>query len=333
MILVAFTWIVFWALASTLLCVIGCLLTWSLQGSVAATDLAAAWLSTFNGILVGAAGYGAVWFICRERHQVVKAVDKVLDVPDGLRDDFGAHLDRLRSWRATHAVAIAMTIVGGFIAYNAGIPLSGFSHVYLTIAVISYYYVGAHGVMVFVALLQMFRFVEANAGPDVKPRISLKVPLQRRDLQTIDLYFVISSAMAIFAVYVCFRTTLTAFHGAPAVYYKAMIIPVLFFLPAALVYSFYPRWVLRQVWEADTFVAVEDFAEKAAAVDEGDFKESLNMKKLILELKEKMLSERRAAPLFTLKDAPTLTMAILMLLQLVAQKDPILSDYFTKAFK
>ena len=38
MILVAFTWVVFWALASTLLCVIGCLLTWWLQGSVAATD-------------------------------------------------------------------------------------------------------------------------------------------------------------------------------------------------------------------------------------------------------------------------------------------------------
>ena len=112
-----------------------------------------------------------------------------------------------------------------------------------------------------------------------------------------------------------------------------MIIPVLFFLPAALVYSFYPRWVLRQVWEADTFVAVEDFAKEAAALDQGDFKESLNMKKLILELKEKMLSERRAAPLFTLKDAPTLTMAILMLLQLVAQKDPILSDYFRKAFQ
>lgn len=333
MILVAFLWFIVWGVGSALICLAVWLLTWLIQDYNAASELAHAWLVTFNGIVVGAAGYGAVFFICRERGFVAQSIERVLHVPDSFKKDFGYHLRCVRSWRITHVVALILTVIGGFIAWKAGIPLQGFSHVCLMIAVISYYYVGALGLMVFVALLRLFRYIENHAGPGSRARISLRSPLKRRDLQSIDLYFVISSAMALLAVYVCFRTTLTAFHNAPTAYYKAMIVPVLFFLPASLIYSFYPRWVLRQVWEADTIVAVDEFAESAKEIGQPDLVRTLEVRKLIMEVKEKMLDERRAAPLFTFKDAPTLTMAFLMLLQLIAQKDPVLADYFSKAFK
>lgn len=333
MILVAFVWFVLWGLGSAALCLIGWLLVWAVQGWGEASAFTNAWLFTFNGIIVGAAGYGAVFFIRRERGLALRAVKDVLDVPESMRGDFDRHVKCVESCRTTFLVAFVMTAIGGFIAYNAGIPLRGFAHIFLSAAVISYYWVGALGLMVFVAWLRLFRYVETHAGTQQEERISLRSPLRNRDLQMVDLYFIISAAMAIFAVYICFRTTLTAFHEAPLVYYKAMIIPVLFFLPAALVYTFYPRWVLREVWETDTFVAVEKFAEGAEAGEAGDLKRSLEMRKLIMEVKEKMVAERRAAPLFTFKDAPTLTMAILMLLQLVAQKDPILLEYFRTAFR
>lgn len=329
MIVVAFLWFAVWGVLAVVICGAVFALTWRIQGAAAAAELANAWFSTFNGIIVGAAGFGAVAFIRRERFTVARAIEHSFDVPDAFSDRFKTHLGRVRSWRwATLGLSALLLVIGGFIAINARIPLQGFSHYALTLAVISFYFVGGLGLMVLVALLRLFRFIETHAGADLDTRISLRSPVRRHDLQAIDFYFIISSAMAIFAVYVCFRTTLTAFHSAPPAYYKTMIIPVLFFLPAALVYSFYPRWVVRQVWDADALVAIETVANNVS-LDANDFsKPSLEMRKLILDVREKMLAERRSAPLFTLKDAPTLTMAILMLLQLIAQKDPVLSNYF-----
>jgi len=332
-ILVAFVWFVVWGVGSALLCLLGFAIAWFVQGPSAAADLATTWLFTFNGIIVGAAGYGTVTFICRERWMLVRGIETVLDVPRKYQPAFRTRIAQIASWRLTHLVAFIMTSIGGYIAWNAGIPLQGFSHLYLSIAVISYYYVGARGLMVFVALLSLFRYVETHAGPERPDRIRLRRPTRVRDLQAIDLYFILTSGLAILAVYVCFRTTLTAFQNAPPAYYKALLIPVLFFLPAALVYSFYPRWVLRQVWDTDTLVDVESFANEEELKKQGDLVRSLELRKLILEVKEKMLAERRAAPLFTFKDAPTLTLAILMLIQIVAQKDPILSNYFQTVFK
>jgi hypothetical protein len=332
LILVAFVCVFAWGLGSALLLGVGWLATNAIQGADAGAALRNAWLFTFNGIIVGATGYGAVAFIRHQRGMLVRALRRVLDVPEVHKVEFERRLARVVHWGLTPVVAAVLLFIGGWIAYGAGIPLRGFSHVYLTLAVVSYYPVGALGLMVFVAVLLLFRFIEENSDADDPNRIRLRVPLRRVDLQTIDLYFIISSGMAILAVYVCFRTTLTAFLGAPPHYYKLMIIPVFFFLPAALIYSFYPRYVLRQVWETDTFVVVDKVAGEPGVTVEESPEKVLELRKLILEVREKMMAERRSIPLFSFKDAPALTMAILMLLQLAAQKDPVILRWVREAF-
>jgi hypothetical protein len=329
LVLVAFKWFARWGIGSAALCALSCLLTFAVQGANAAAALLDAWMNTFNGILVGAAGYGAVFFLCRQRGTVAGVLDNVFDVPRALHYEFAQHLDRVRAQRiAPHVTAVVLTAIGGFIACSAGIPLKGLSHWLLTGAVLSFYCVGAYGLMVIVALLRLFHFVDGHLDPAAAQRISLKRPFRGIDVQTIDLFFVISSAMCIFAVYICFRTTITAFAKAPLPYYKAMIIPVFFFLPAALVYSFYPRYVLRQVWEADTFLAIDRYVVETDSAGALDLKSRLELRKLILEVKERMLADRRALPLLSFKDAPTLTLSILMLLQLVAEKDPVIAGWF-----
>lgn len=332
MILVAFVCVLAWGLGSAALLGAGWIATAAIQGLEAGAALRNAWLFTFNGIIVGACGYGAVAFIRNQRGTLVRALRRVLDVPEVHKGEFERRLARVVHWGLTPVVAAVLLLIGGCIAYGAGIPLRGFSHVYLTVAVVSYYPVGALGLMVFVAVLLLFRFIEENSDADDPNRIQLRVPLRRVDVQAIDLYFIISSGMAILAVYVCFRTTLTAFQGAPPHYYKLMIIPVFFFLPAALIYSFYPRYVLRQVWETDTFVVVDKVAADPATTAEESPEKVLELRKLILEVREKMMAERRSIPLFSFKDAPTLTMAILMLLQLAAQKDPAILRWVREAF-
>lgn len=330
MVLIAFVWFAVWGIGSAALFALGWVLVYCVQGSSAASELANAWFFTFNGILAGAAGYGAVFFLRRERKTLVATLKNVLDVPQVMQYEFTRRLQHVISWRVTHLVAILLTLIGGLIAYRAGIPLRGFAHLYLTGAVVSFYFVGAYGVMVIIAVLYLFRFIEQNGNAAALQRISIKAPFRGLEIHTIDLFFVISSGMCIFAVYVCFRTTLSAFALAPLFYYKAMIVPVFFFLPAALVYSFYPRYVLRQVWEADTFVAIDLFASEMAVSSPIDMKANLEIRKLILEVKERMLAERRTLPLFSLRDAPTLTMSLLMLIQLVMQKDPVIAGWFLK---
>ena len=333
MILVAFVWVLAWGLGSAILLGIGWLATTAIQGPDAAAALRNAWLFTFNGIIVGATGYGAVAVIRNQRGVLVRSLNRVLDVPEMHKAEFERRLSRVVRWGLTPFVAALLLLIGGWIAYGAGIPLRGFSHVYLTLAVVSYYPVGAAGLMVFVAVLILFRYIEQNADADDPNRIRLRVPLRRVDLQTADLYFIITSGLAILAVYVCFRTTLTAFEGAPPHYYKLMIVPVFFFLPAALIYSFYPRYVLRQVWETDTFVVVDKVAAEPGSAADDTPEKVLAFRKLILEVREKMMAERRSIPLFSFKDAPTLTMAILMLLQLAAQKDPVILRWVRDAFQ
>jgi len=328
-VLTAFVWFAFWGVGSAVLWFFGWIITGIFQDQASASELTNAWFFVFNGILTGAAGYGAVFFLCRERARLIAALLNVFDVPAPHLNEFTRRLELVRSWRSTHLVAILLTLIGGYIAHGAKVKLTGFAHLYLSGAVFSFYFVGAYGLMVIVAILHFFRFIEEHCDAASVARITLKVPFRSRDVETIDLFFIISSAMCIFAVYVCFRTTLTAFTGAPPIFYRAMIIPVFFFLPAALVYSFYPRYVLRQVWEADTFVAIERFANDTAEETSPDLKSRLEMRKLILDIKEKLLAERRALPLLSLKDAPTLTMAILMSLQLVAEKDPIIKMFFS----
>lgn len=327
MVLTAFVWFVIWGIGSAALFGIGWVITVIVQGNATAAELANAWFFSFNGIITGAAGYGLVFFMRSERRALGQAIKNIIDVPEVHAAEFERRLGLLTKWRLTPLVAVLLTVIGSYIAYRAGIPLHGFAHVYLSLAVFSFYWVGACGLMVIIAVLYLFRFVEDHCDARDANRISLKYPFRSQDVQMIDLFFIVSSAMCIFAVYVCFRGTLTAFAGAPPLFYKALIIPVFFFLPASLVYSFYPRHVLRHVWETDTFVAVDQFAKDTIAETTPDLKAQLEMRKLIFDVKEKMLAERRALPLLSFRDAPTLTMAILMAVQLIAQKDPIVSSF------
>jgi len=326
-VLVAFFWFVVWGLGSAVLWFLGWILTTFIQGPDAASDLTIKWFFAFDGILAGAAGYGTIFFLCFERSILLTALRSVIDVPPSLQEEFEQRMRLFSPWWRPLAVAVLLTGIGGFIAYGAGIPLKGFSHRYLTAMVISFYFVGAYGLMFIVGVLNLFRFIDKHSDSASDVRIRLKAPFISQAVQTIDLFLVVSSGMCVFAVYVCFRGTLTAFAAAPPAFYKALIIPVFFYLPASLVYSFYPRHVLRQIWENDTFAAIEHFADETRMNLVSDLKATLELRKLILDVKEKMIAERRMLPILSLKDAPTLTMALLMAIQLVAQKDPIVAVF------
>lgn len=298
-----------------------------------AAQLTTAWLSTFNGILVAASGYGLLFFVTRERHRIASALLNVFDVPEECKPAFNSQLSMIRTWPLRVYVTALLTLIGGIVLIRAGIPLEGFAHWYLTAAVVSYYFIGAYMLMIFVAILSVFAYIDDHSSPDAARRFRLRVPLRSIEIKTIDAYLIISALLGLLAIYIAFRTTLTAFAGGPRPYYELMVLPLFFFVPATLVFSFYPRYVLREAWDSDTYVLLERVAPDSLLDGDGDPKARLELRMLLIEVKAKMAQERKSVPLLTFKDAPALTLAALMSIQFVVQKDPVLVDFFKSIFK
>jgi hypothetical protein len=319
---------------TAVLCVVGALIIYFTQGEQAALFFIETSIVKFNGILVGATGYGLLAFVHSSGKRMLSVLLNVVSIPDGYATGLAARVVRVTSWIWVLLLAVPMTIIGGTVLWRAGFPLRGFARIYLATATISIYFVASSILAFYVYIILLFRYLEQYSVTGVQPRFQLKCSFASMDLQTIDSFFVISSTIGVAAIYFGFRGTLTAnFVGTTELFRKLMVLPLVFYLPATLCYSLYPRYVLRQISECDTLQIVEAFELQAAGHELKDFKTNLELRKLILDIKEKMINDRRAVPLLSLKDAPSLTMSILIVIQLLAQKDSVVANFLQSVFK
>jgi hypothetical protein len=320
------------ALLSAVLCTIGVLLTYFLQGEATALGLMNAWVVEFNGILVGATGYGLLLFVRAKGRAILAQLNNLLEVsPEHAAKLLKLH-HRTISWFWTNLVSIPITVVGAIILWNCRFPLIGFAHIYLAICAISIYYVASSILAFFVYTLALFSYIEDQSQRGLAKRLTKKRQAGM-DLTTIDSFFVIASTIGVASIYLGFRGTLTAnFVNTPAVFKSLLILPTILYLPATLCFSFYPRYVLRKIAECDVLCKIQEFEDDAEKLQPSNFKDGLELKKLILELKEKMVNEYNATPLLGIKDAPSLTISILLVLQFIFQKDSVVANFFHHLF-
>jgi hypothetical protein len=319
------------ALLSAGLCVLGVLLTYFIQNEATALGLMNAWVVEFNGILVGATGYGLLLFVRAKGKAILAQLNNLLEVPEEHAKKLLALHHRTTSWFWTNLISIPITIAGAIILWNCQFPLTGFARIYLAACSISVYYVASSILAFFVYTLALFSYIESQSQQGLAARFTGKRQAGM-DLETIDSFFVISSTIGVLAIYLGFRGTLTAnFVNTPEVFKSLLILPAILYLPATLCFSFYPRYVLRKIAECDILCRIEEF-ERDADFKSSTLKDGLELRKLILELKEKMVGEYRASPLLSIKDAPSLTISILLILQFAFQKDSVVSDFLTNLF-
>lgn len=319
------------------LCVIGALIIYFTQGEQAALFFIETAIVKFNGILVGATGYGLLAFVHSSGKRMLGVLLSIVSTPDSHAAKLAVLIHRVTSWAWVLLLAVPMTIIGGTVLWRAGFPMRGFAQVYLATATISIYFVASSILAFYVYTILLFRYLEQHSGTSID-RFRLKCSFASMDLQTIDSFFVVSSTIGVAAIYFGFRGTLTAnFVGTTELFRKLMVLPLVFYLPATLCYSLYPRYVLRQISECDTLEMVEEFERQATGQAAGqklkDFKNNLELRKLIFDIKEKMVNDRRAVPLLSLKDAPSLTMSIVIVIQLLAQKDSVVANFLQSVFK
>jgi hypothetical protein len=330
MIASAFIYVVIAAVVTAVVGVVCTLVTYFLYGEPIATQFWQASMIKFNGVLVGGVGYGLLAFVRNWGKTTLAQLNEVLITPDEHAASWGAQLQRATSWRWVIAIAGPLTVVGGIVIWKAGVPFAGFPKFCLLTATISIYVVASSILAFFIYTIMAFRYIEMANEPS---RFGLNCSFASLALQNIDSFFVISSTLGVLAIYLGFRGTLTAnFVGNSDLFRKMMVLPLVFYLPATLFYSLYPRYVLRQISECDTLELIKELEQQCINETFDGLKAGLEFRKLVLDVKEKIVNDRRIVPLLGIRDAPSLTMSIIIVIQFVAQKDSVVAGFLNRFF-
>ncbi len=160
--------------------------------------------------------------------------------------------------------------------------------------------------------------------------LNLKTNTSPMEIDNFNSFFVITATFSIFAIYVGFRGTLTAdFQHIDAEVKKFLILPIFLYLPTTLLYSFYPRYILKKIYDNDILKKINLLDSKRGLIqnEKSSIKEKLEIEKIILEVKEKLIVEKNKLPVIGLKDSPSLLLSILIFIQYVSEKDSIISEF------
>lgn len=321
------------SLLSISLCGVGVGVAYTVQDPEIALGLLRSWVFDFNGVIVGALGYGLMFFVRSGGRTVLAQLREVLILPDPIQPALAQYQHQAMSWGWANLIAVPATVVGAVVLWNCGYPLEGFAQYYLAACSISIYYVATNILAFFLFTLAMFHQIEVASDDGEPLRLRKPGPATRLHMETIDFFFVLSSTIGIFAIYFGFRGTLTAnFQNTPEMFKDLLILPVALYLPATLCFSFYPRYVLKKVAERDTLQRIDEMLGTPDPPPEGDYQTSLELRKLVLEVREKMLQEHKAPPILRLKDAPSLTLSLIILVQFLWQSDAIVKDFLARFF-
>lgn len=321
------------SLLSIGLCFLGAMVSYGLQGDTMAVELMKSWIFEFNGVIVGALGYGLMLFVMKRGRAILAQLMTVLEVPEEIQPKIAQQQTRATSWFWVSVISAPVTIVGGGVLWFCGFPLDGFAKYYLAICSSSIYFVATAILIFFLYALAMFHTLEAASDEGSSIRFPRGTADFRLRLEAIDSFFVVTSTVGIFAIYAGFRGTLTAnFVETPEVVESLLILPVILYLPGTLTYSFYPRYVLRKLAERDTIRRIEETVGNLDPEGEGDPQSALELRKLMLEVREKMMREHRSPPILGLKDAPSLTMSLLIIVQFIWKSDSLVATFFERFF-
>jgi len=328
MVINSFLYFLLFCAVSLALCVTGCVIAFFFQSDQIARELLTSWVFYFNGILVGGSGYGLMWYIKKEGKNLMGMLNNLIEV-NNLKDmEVVVQARRGNSWLWKNIIGIPITIVGGAIMWYSGYPLTGFAKYYLAICSISIYYVGSYIFTFFVFSILMFKAIEENLK---NSNICKKTSVI--EYETINNFFAITATVGIFAIYFGFRGTLTANFQNVAfqeIIKKSLILPVVLFVPITLVYSFYPRYVLKKLFDCEIIGQIQKLESLKEESLNGtiSIKEKLEIEKTISDVKEKLMAERKQLPILTYKDSPSLALVIMMVLQLIVQYDKVIGDFF-----
>ena len=173
---------------------------------------------------------------------------------------------------------------------------------------------------------------------EINEDIRIKEASSPYEMEKLNLSFVICSTLGVIALYLAFRGTITANFintETDTIFRKLLIYPIVLFLPGILFISFYFRYVLRKIEEKEILKKIEklESLSKGEIIETSNAKEKLEIEKLFIEIKEKLLSEKTKFPILSIRDSPALLFALILILQFLLQNDNVLHDFLKELIK
>ena len=281
----------------------------------------------FDGILIGGFGYGLLWFIRITSIQVFNTLLNILEIAEGSQMSLLKYLKWISSSKRNHLVSLLVTLIGGIILWNCGYPMQGFAKYYMAATSISLFYVGGMMSGYFIGSILIFRKLD-EIGAEVK----IKDGTSSYEIEHISLYLLLTSTVGVIALYVAFRGTVTAdlTYSNGLIFRKLLVYPIISFLPGVLFMNFYCRYVLKKIQDSEILqkiVSLESLSN-GEINRTNDNKQKLEMEKLFIEIKEKLLAEKNKSPLLSLKDSPALFISAIFVIEFVLKYDKTINEFF-----
>lgn len=337
-----------WLLISISVCIAGTCVTLVLDPSQARTFLVS-YIYYWNGLLVAMSGFGALHFgITTYKQQFHYLIVGIFDVTGDLQLATIAELEKLHSFWNKQFIAIPILVIGMIILYICGYPMTGFPRCFLWLSSSCMFYAGGLMLAYGVFSLHIFHLLEKNIES-----VRLQDDVNIIELENFNLYLSTLFLAATLALYFAFRGTLTAnftftppnqlteqivnLFVAPGSNYSSvrnlLLYPIVIFLPLTLFSGFYVKLVLRKVYLASIKRKISEIDALAKPIiEEADSKSPaiaiIEIRKTVMDLKEKIIQNNRVLPLVTLNDSPSVVLMLLVVLQFIWINDKHVKGFF-----
>jgi hypothetical protein len=319
---------VLWCMGlSFLLCIVGVAATYVIQGPEMAFGLFKSWVFDFNGLLVGGTTWAMVYLVVRHGRSVLVRMLSLLEVDMEESAKLLASYSRAYSWRRILLIGLPIGAFGAWTLWRCGYPLEGFARIYLFVGSGFLHFCAAFVLVYLYYTIKFFMSIDVNPGC-----IRIKERLSPMDLDSFNTFFVVTASLGIFAAYFAFRGTLTAgFRFPDPLFARLLMYPIVMYLPIGLMYSFYPRFVLKRIADRSILEQIEKLDQLQVPMDPASgtgLEDAIRRQTAIADLREKLRNETKQFPILSVKDYPSLSLLILMFIQYVSQKDSVITKFF-----
>ena len=323
-----------WLMISVIICTIGGLISWAIQGKEMAFQMVWSYAYHFNGIFIIGTGYGTLFFILKTYPNAFQNLLSILDLSEELKLELTKGFDKVKSPLKHNLISIIITLIGGGILLQCGYPLEGFSKFFLAITSISLFYVGGLMFSYLIFTIMIFRTLDEH-----NHKITFQKNTEIVELENLNVYLTTIFLSSVIALYLAFRGTLTAnFTFENTVFNETtrqfLLFPIVVFLPFVLFSGFYIRYVLRKIHLNGLTDKIDNLHNLIATSRENEFydlRQSLELEKMVLEIKEKIYSKSNTISLLSLKDSPSIIIALVLIIQFLYQNDNTIQN-FIKSF-
>ena len=337
-----------WLSVSISVCIAGLCVTLILDPSQARL-LLVSYVYYWNGLLVAMSGFGALHFaMITHKQQFHYLIFEILDISGDLRFAVIAELDNLYSFWNKQFIAVPVLAVGMTILYICGYPMTGFPKYFLWLTSSFMFYAGGLMLAYGAFSLRIFHLLEKNIE-----NVGLQDDVNIIELENFNLYLSTLFLVAAVALYFAFRGTLTAnftfmppnqlieyvvnLFMAPGSNYSSvrnlLLFPIVIFLPLGLFSGFYMKLVLRKTYLASIKRKISEIDALAKPIiEDADSKDPaiaiIEVRKTVMELKEKIIQNNKVLPLVTLNDSPSIVLMLVVVSQFIWINDRHVKGFF-----